>query len=222
MQDEENRRIYEVKQCSGSNSSVVGAEWDVERVKLRAERTGAERTGPHDAGRPIASRAGPLALFRSPPLILALPAFQSNSASGYCYCCHCSLAAYQSFSLERERETGALGAELCCLPPTPFPICPWMARPELWWPPIHPHPEPRASLGEHCLLSNHRQEQIRCFLKSDRTVNQIGQEGEKKEGSLITYPSNRTTKRRITSSHHETRYHIQRARGTEHGRHAPI
>jgi hypothetical protein len=74
MQDEENRRIYEVKQCSGSNSSVVGAEWDVERVKLRAERTGAERTGPHDAGRPIASRAGPLALFRSPPLILALPA----------------------------------------------------------------------------------------------------------------------------------------------------
>jgi hypothetical protein len=41
-----------------------------------------------------------------------------------------------------------------------------------------------AELGEHYLLSNHRQEewQIRCFLKSGRTVNQIGQEG--KEGRL--------------------------------------
>jgi hypothetical protein len=32
--------------------------------------------------------------------------FSQTVASGYCYCCHCSLAAYQSFSLERERDWG--------------------------------------------------------------------------------------------------------------------
>jgi hypothetical protein len=111
--------------------------------------------------------------------------FRQTGASGYySSCCHCSLPALLVIqSRERGRDWGT-GS--CALLPSPdaFPNLPLDGRAGQSCgghsAPIHPHPEPRASLVERYLLSNHRQVQRQIRGPSIKSARR-----GKKEGSLV-------------------------------------